>query len=165
MTHRKSLQIPMKQNRGEVSRGMKKRKGREKLPQRQVPLALGDLRSSIGKPWVGLLFSKLWVSEVSEAAQSCPTLCDPVDCSPPGSSIHGILQARIMEWVAISFSRGSSWSRDRTQVSCIAGRRFNLWATREAKIMGCLLYKCQALCLVPGTEVWTRHNPSPQNHV
>ena len=43
----------------------------------------------------------------SEVAQLCPTLCDPVDCSPPGSSVHGILQARILEWVAISFSRGS----------------------------------------------------------
>ena len=62
----------------------------------------------------------------SEVAQSCPTLCDPVDCSPPGSSVHGILQARILEWVAISFSRGSSRPRDRTQVSHIAGRRFNL---------------------------------------
>ena len=41
----------------------------------------------------------------SEVAQSCPTLCDPVDCSPPGSSVHGILQARILEWVALSFSR------------------------------------------------------------
>ena len=59
-------------------------------------------------------------------------LCDPVDCSPPGSSIHGILQARILEWVAISFSRGSSWPRNQTHVSRIAGRRFNLWATREA---------------------------------
>ena len=68
----------------------------------------------------------------SEVAQSYPTLCDPVDCSPPGSSIHGILQARILEWVAISFSMGSSWPRDWTQVSRIAGRRFNLWATREA---------------------------------
>ena len=68
----------------------------------------------------------------SEVAQSCPTLCHPVDCSPPGSSVHGILQARILEWVAISFSRGSSWPRDRTQVSCIAGRHFTLWATREA---------------------------------
>ena len=55
-----------------------------------------------------------------------------MDCSPPGSSIHGILQARILDWVAISFSRGSSQPRDRTQVSFIAGRRFNLWATREA---------------------------------
>ena len=60
-----------------------------------------------------------WVH--SEVVQSCPTLCDPVDCSPPGSSIHGILQARILEWVASFFSRGSSWPRDQTQVSCIAG--------------------------------------------
>ena len=62
----------------------------------------------------------------SEVAQSCPTLCDPMDCSLPGSSLHGILQARVLEWVAISFSRGSSWPRDRTRVSCIPGRRFNL---------------------------------------
>ena len=52
----------------------------------------------------------------SEVAQSCPTLCDPVDCSPPGSSVHGILQAKILEWVAISFSRGSSHPRDQTRV-------------------------------------------------
>ena len=69
---------------------------------------------------------------LSEVAQSCPTLCDPVDCSPPGSSVHGILQARVLEWVAISFSRGSSRPRDRTQVSRTAGRRFNLRGTREA---------------------------------
>ena len=60
------------------------------------------------------------------------TLCDPMDCSPPGSSVHGIFQARILEWVAISFSRGSSQPRDRTQVSCITDRRFSIWATREA---------------------------------
>ena len=59
---------------------------------------------------------------ISKIAQSCPTLCDPVDCSPPGSSVHGILQARILEWVAISFSRGSSQPRDQTHVSRIAGR-------------------------------------------
>ena len=59
-------------------------------------------------------------------------LCDPVDCSPPGSSVHGILQEGILEWVAISFSRGSSQPRDRTRVSCIAGRCFILWATRKA---------------------------------
>ena len=68
----------------------------------------------------------------SEVTQSCPTLCDPKDCSLPGSSICGILQARILEWVAISFSRGSSQPRDRTRLSCIAGRRFTIWATREA---------------------------------
>ena len=53
----------------------------------------------------GLIFASSQISE-SEVTQSCPTLCDPVDCSPPGSSVHGILQARVLEWVAISFSRG-----------------------------------------------------------
>ena len=65
-------------------------------------------------------------------SQSCPTLCDPLDCSPPGSSVHGISQARILEWGAISFSRGPSRPRDQTRVSHIAGRRFTVWATREA---------------------------------
>ena len=67
----------------------------------------------------------------SEVAQSCPTLWDPMDCSLPGSSVPGILQAGILEWVAISFSRRSSQPRDRTWVSHIAGRRFTIWATRE----------------------------------
>ena len=62
----------------------------------------------------------------SEVAQSCPTLSDHMDCSPPGSSIHGILQARVLEWVAISFSRGSSQPRDRTRVSYIVGRCFTV---------------------------------------
>ena len=62
----------------------------------------------------------------SEVTQSCPTLCNPTDYSLPGFSLHGILQAGILEWVAISFSRGSSQPRDRTPVSCIAGRCFNL---------------------------------------
>ena len=57
-------------------------------------------------------------------AQSRLTLCDPMDCSPPGSSAHGILQARILAWVAISFSRGSTQPMNRTWVSCIAGRFF-----------------------------------------
>ena len=64
--------------------------------------------------------------------QSCQTLCDPINCSTPGSSVHGILQERILEWIAILFSRGSSWPRDWTWVSCIAGRFFTIWATREA---------------------------------
>ena len=63
--------------------------------------------------------------------QSCPTLCNPMGSSSPGSSVHGILQARILEWSAISFSRGSFWPRDWTWVSCIAGRFFTNWATRE----------------------------------
>ena len=57
---------------------------------------------------------------------------DPMDCSPPGSSVLGILQARILEWVAISFSRGSFQPRDWTRVSCIAGKFFTAWATGEA---------------------------------
>ena len=69
------------------------------------------------------------MSEVSEIAQLRPTLCYPTDCSLSGSSIHGILQERILEWVAISFSRGSSWPRDQTQVSSIAGRCSTLWVT------------------------------------
>ena len=64
--------------------------------------------------------------------QSCRDLCDPMDCSPPSSSVREILQARILEWVAVPFSRGSSWPRDRTHVSCIAGRFFTVWITREA---------------------------------
>ena len=65
-------------------------------------------------------------------AQSCPTLWDPMDCSPPGSFVHWILQARMLEWVAISFSRGSFLPRDWIQVSCIAGRFFIIWATKES---------------------------------
>ena len=59
------------------------------------------------------------------------TLCDPMDCRLPGSSIHGIFQARILEWVAISFSRRSSWPRNWTRVSHIVGRCFTIWAIRE----------------------------------
>ena len=65
-------------------------------------------------------------------AQSCLTLCNPMDCSPPGSSVHGMLQARMLAWAAISFSRGSSWPRDPTRASCTAGRLFTIWTTREA---------------------------------
>ena len=62
-----------------------------------------------------------------KVAQSCPTLCNPMDCI-----VHGILQARILEWVAFPISRGSSQPGDWTQVSCIAGRLFTSWATGEA---------------------------------
>ena len=69
-----------------------------------------------------LLYHTRWWSKVNIlAAQLYLTLCDPMNCSPPGSSVHGILQARILEWLSIPFSKGSSWPRDQTQVSCIAG--------------------------------------------
>ena len=70
---------------------------------------------------------------VCEVSQLCPTLCDPMDCSLPGSSIHGIFQARILEQVAISFSRRSFWPRNWTRVSHIVGRCFIVWATGEAQ--------------------------------
>ena len=78
-----------------------------------------------------------WACSVS---QSCLTLCDPLDCSLPGSSVHEILQARILEWVAISSSRGSSQPRNRncvSCVSCIAGRFFTYWGIREALVTCC----------------------------
>ena len=64
-------------------------------------------------------------------AQLCPVLHGPIGSSPTDSSVHGILQAKIMEWVAILFSRGSSRPRDQTQVSCISGRFFSIWVIRE----------------------------------
>ena len=82
----------------------------------QVPLTLVHLTLKV----------KAWV------AQSCPALCDPMDCSPLGSSVHGISQERILEWVAISFSRGSSWPRDWPCVSCIGRQVLYRWAPREA---------------------------------
>ena len=76
--------------------------------------------------WVLGMFE--WESEV---AQLCPTLCDPMDCSLSGSSVHRIFQAIVLEWVAISFYRGSSWPRDWTQISLIVDRRFTVRAIRE----------------------------------
>ena len=73
-------------------------------------------------------------------AKLCPTLWDPMDWRMPGSSVHGILQARILEWVASPFSRGSSRPRDRTWGSCIAGRFFTVWASREALMMLLISY-------------------------
>ena len=74
-------------------------------------------------------FHSVW--KESEVSQSCLTLSDPMDCSLSGFSVHRIFQARILEWVAISFSRRSSWPRDWTRVSHVVGRRFTVWATRE----------------------------------
>ena len=66
-----------------------------------------------------------------KVAQLCLTLCNPMDCRQTGNPVHGIFQARILEWVDISFSRGSSQPRDGTQVFGIAGRVFTCWATRD----------------------------------
>ena len=87
----------------------------------------------------------LYVHMCVWVTQSSPTLCNPMHYSSPGSSAHGILQARILEWVAVPFSRGSSQPRDRTQVSHIAARFFTVWATRQfpgASFFFSALYRC-----------------------
>ena len=84
--------------------------------------------TSLGSPALagGFFTTNTTYDYESEVAQSCLTLCDPMDCSLQGSSIHGIFQARILEWVAISSSRGYSRPRDRTHISCVScnGRQF-----------------------------------------
>ena len=67
--------------------------------------------------WISVCFPDSVVPAVQVCAQSCLTLCDPVDCTPSGSSVYGILQARVLEWIAVPFSRGSSWPKDPTHVS------------------------------------------------
>ena len=79
-----------------------------------------------------LYFDALRLCVCMLVAQSCLTLCEPMNCNSPSSSVHGILQARIMGWVDIPFSRGSSQPKDWTPISCIAGRFFTFWDTREA---------------------------------
>ena len=94
----------------------------------------------------------LWKESEMLITQSCPTLWDPMDCNPSGSSAYGILQARILEWIAIPFSRGYSWPRDRTHISCspcMAGKFFITSATREGST---IIYQWQLL-LKPSTEV------------
>ena len=87
--------------------------------------------------WLSSLLENEWrfreMCERKLAIQSCPTLCDPIDCSLAGSYVPGILKVRLLEWVPMSFSRGSSWPRDRTQGSCTTGRFFTVWAPREAR--------------------------------
>ena len=68
------------------------------------------------------------------AARSYLTVCNPMDCSPPGSSVHGILQERILVWTATPFSKGFFQPTDQTQVSCIPSKFFTVWATREAPL-------------------------------
>ena len=85
---------------------------------------------------------KIFMKKSGSVSCSCLTLCWPHNCSPPGFSVLGILQARILEWVAIPFCRRSSQPSAQTQVSCIAGRCFTMWAT--------FIYLCNCLCLVQG---------------
>ena len=86
------------------------------------------------------------------AAQSCLALCDPIDCSLPSSSIHGIFQGRILEWVATSFSRESSWPGLQIEVFVIAGRLFTIWATGEG-------YSLMTMTLVPVPSIMEQDIP------
>ena len=90
-------------------------------------------KSSIKKLIIDIKAWAKWYCVCVLVSHSCSTLCDPMNCSPPGSSVHGILQARILEWVAIPFSKGFSQPRKWIRVSSIAGRFFTIWATREAQ--------------------------------
>ena len=96
-----------------------------RIPRTEEPGRLQSTGSqTVRHDWATSL--KRRIESESEVAQSCPTFSDPMDCSLPGSSIHGIFQARVLEWVAVSFSRGSSRLRDWTRVSRIAGGCFTL---------------------------------------
>ena len=77
------------------------------------------------------ILTSTFIAAAAQSLQSCPALCDTMDCSLPGSSVHGILQARILKWVAMLFSRGSSWPRNWTQISCLAGRFFTAESPRN----------------------------------
>ena len=86
-----------------------------------------------------------WKSEVL-VSQLCPTLCNSIDCSPPGSSVHRILQSKIPEWITIPFSRGYFHPRHWTWSFCIAGRYFIIWGTKEAHI--CHIYTYNSICYI-----------------
>ena len=96
----------------------------------------------------------------SEVAQSCLTLCNPMDCSLPGSSVQGIFQAIVLDRIAISFSRRSSWPRDWTWVSCLVDRCFTIWATQISpnwwvdKQTGVHLYKEHYLAVKRNENSW-----------
>ena len=118
-------------------------------------VAYNDLMTVESLPVGVMTLTSLKWSEV-KVAQSCLTLCNPMDFSVPGSSAHGILQAIILEWVAIAFSRGSSQPRDWTQVSLIAGVFFTIWATRETHIFKKRFLKKRVSGICRFEDVWNK---------
>ena len=114
---------------------------------------------------VALVQHFVWHESESEVTHSCPTLCNPMDCSLWGSPIHGIFQGKVLAWVSTSFSRVSSQPRDWTEVSCMAGRLFTIWTTKEAHhvhfvwhqfssvAQSCLTLSDPMNCSMPGLPV------------
>ena len=126
------------------------RTGKGSGPRDLAP-GIGLVKTQRVQKWVWFGFGLI--------AKLCPTLCNPMNCSLPGSSVCGIFQARTLEWVAISSSRGSSWPRDWTRVSCIAGRFFTVLATRKARhiynwasfplwLSHCILSRAVSICIL-----------------
>ena len=115
----------------------------------ELPLDIKKKRSF--KETISLIHSRefeFWVWDFSyffkvlcSVTQSCPKLYANMECNPPGSSVHGIFQERILEWVSIFLSRGSSWPRDQTHVSCIGRQTLYHWATREVPFFKVSVYK------------------------
>ena len=107
-----------------------------------------------------LIPSAAAAAAAASSLQSCPILCDPIDSSPPGSTVPGLLQARTLEWVAISFSRGSSRPRNQTRVSFIAGRFFtaeppgksNYGVAKSRTRLSDFTFTFQFHCQVPGSR-------------
>ena len=125
-----------------------------------------------------LLFRNMCLNIIScccSVSQSCPTICDLMNCSPSGSSVHGIFQTKILEWVVISFSEGSSWARDQTHVSCISyicRQILYHWATRyHLSLCCCSVFKsclthCDPMkCSMPVFPVFHYLPESAQIHV
>ena len=102
----------------------------QKITMRRLPIISGCLPFKI---FLCIKQCLKW----SEVTQSCPTLCDPMDCSLSGSTVHGVFQAIVLEWIAISFSRGSSHPRGWTRVSRIVDRHFTIWATWQVLTKCC----------------------------
>ena len=113
-----------------------------------------------GSTWSPVLLIPLTMRKPRErmraqSFQPCPTFCIPTDCSPPGSSVHGIPQARILEWVAMPFSRGSSWSRIQTPHACIVGRFFTTEPPGKSRENHIFVQK-------EGRDTWSEPEPNAE---
>ena len=135
-----------------------------------ISIFCDNLRKNVSTEGSGCLQFKSSKRMCVFVTQSCPTLCNPMESSPPSSSVRGILQARILEWIDILFSRGSSWAWDQTQVSCIEASFLPSEPQGKPRIICSVaqsyLTLCDSLdCSTPGFPI-LRHLPKlAQSHV